>query len=89
MQHLLHEKANRAAFFTLFHRMPAMAAGLIAHPMSYQEYIWLPVHLNLKERDDWKIRATELDLRTKRKAKRFCFKGRGGSILLISPYPKC
>lgn len=27
-------------------RTPAMAAGLIDHPLTYEEYIWLPVHEN-------------------------------------------
>ena len=27
---------------------PAMAAGLIDHPMTYEEYIWLPVHPDLE-----------------------------------------
>jgi hypothetical protein len=36
-------------------RTPAMAAGLIDHQMSYQEYIWLPVYTDYK----WKERLAE------------------------------
>jgi hypothetical protein len=36
-------------------RTPAMAAGLIDHQMSYQEYIWLPVYTDYK----WRERLAE------------------------------
>jgi IS1 family transposase/transposase-like protein len=53
---------------------PAMAAGLIDHVMSYQEYIWLPVHIDQREMEQWQVRASELDKRANRQASKFNFK---------------
>jgi IS1 family transposase/transposase-like protein len=54
-------------------KTPAMAAGLIDHVMTYKEYIWMPVHVNLKEKADWQAKANIMDSQANRKTKRFNF----------------
>lgn len=41
-------------------RTPAMAADLIDHPLTYEEYIWLPVHVDDRLKRKIKQRLTEI-----------------------------
>ena len=53
---------------------PAMAARLIDRPISYHDYIWMPIHVSKLEKEKWNAQAQELDERANQKTKNFCFK---------------